>query len=90
MFLIYFFLITEGCLTKSTVNSPNIIRGYTYYKFSGIFNIIISLLGVFLLDFLRSNDILPVWSIRVGNIGFMLIWFVGIYHIFKAVTTSRA
>lgn len=89
-FIIYVIVVTEWIFSKPSSQNSTMLRGYTYYKASGLLNLIVGFVGMFLIDnFLRDKNIIPVWSVWVGIIGCVLFVIMGMYHIYRAMTTLR-
>lgn len=89
VFIIYIIIVMQFIDSKPIAKN-GMHRGHTFYKISGIVNLLFGFLGMFTVNtFLRDKDIIPPAFIWIALIGFFIIVIYGMYCIYKMLVTTE-
>lgn len=88
VFVIYLFVV--GDLIVTLIISKRNLLDYSYYRSTGIINILFGFIGIELFNFfLRDNGIISEWLFWVGMLGFFISCIIGIIYFFITFTISH-
>lgn len=85
VFIIYGIVIGEVVFSKPGKHS-SVRRGSSYYKVSGILNMIVGLAGAWVFDnILRKQNFLSEQFVGLGMAGFGIMGLYGIYCVYRTI-----
>ena len=89
IFMIYIIVVVQF-INRKPISKNGIHRGHTFYKISGIVNLLFGFLGMFTVNtFLRDKNIIPQTFVWIALTGFAITMIYGMYCIYKMAVSTE-